>query len=336
MEQIADGGEDSGKRAADAGVMSELGRASDEVVDWLVGGDPAVVWQVQRDILSRAEATWSRTRRRVAREGWGARLLSHRSADGRWGGGLYQPKWTSTFYTLRLLTHLGMPPNERGARASCCLLLDEGVPESGGVSLWSSGWTDTCVTAMLLSMACYFGLGSDERCERMVHWLLAEQMDDGGWNCNRRRGGARHASFHTTISTLEGLSAFESARGSDVRVQRAVEKGRDYFLRHRLYRSERTGEIVRASFAKLSFPPRWYFDVLRGLEHFANVDAAWDERLGDAVDVLLDAKRGDGRWRAQNWHSGEEYFRIEGGREPSRMNTLRALRVLRWVDRRRG
>ena len=313
--------------------MIERGQPSKQVLAWLLEGDPAVAWQVQRDLLGRAEATWSKTRRRVAREGWGARLLSHRADDGRWGGGLYQPKWTSTFYTLRLLTQLGLPPSHRAARSSCLLLIDEGVTETGGVNLWNVGWTDTCVTAMLLSMACYFGFADDERCERMVAWLLAEQMADGGWNCDSAR--ARHSSFHTTLSTLEGLSAFAAARGDSAKLRKAGSRGRGYFLRHRLYKSERTGQVVRPSFSKLSFPPRWFFDVLRGLEHFSSVGARWDSRLGDALDVLLRARAKDGRWRAQNWHTGKEYFRIEGGRQPSRMNTLRALRVLRWVDSKR-
>lgn len=313
--------------------MKELGQLSKETTKWLLGGDPAVAWQVRRDLLDNAEATWIKTRRKIAREGWGAKLLSYRSADGIWGGGLYQPKWTSTFYTLRLLTHLGLQPNHKNARLSCQLLLNEGVSESGGVSLWNSGSTDTCVTAMLISMACYFGFAEDERCSRMARWLLGEQMSDGGWNCNRAR--ARVSSFHTTISALEALASFTSTRGSDSTLQIAACRGRDYFLLHRLYRSKRDGQIVKPSFLKLSFPPRWYFDVLRGLEHFRTVDAPWDDRLGDAVDLLISARGKDGKWRAQNWHAGKEYFRIEGGREPSRMNTLRVLRVLRWVDSKR-
>jgi len=311
-------------------VEVEFRQPPGDVVAWLLEGDPAVVWQVQRDLLGRAHGTWTRTRGRVAREGWGARLLSHRADDGRWGGGLYSPKWTSTFYTLRLLTHLGLSPSNRSGKSSRRLLLDEGVTDGGGVRLWTSGRTDTCVTAMLLSMACHFGDAQDARIDRMASWLLGEQMPDGGWNC--ASAGVRHASFHTTISTLEGLAALASVRGDDQTLDRATERGRDYFLRHRLYRSERTGNIVRPSFSKLSFPPRWYFDVLRGLEHFAAVGAPWDERLGDAVEVLLDARTKDGRWRAQNWHSGKAFFRLEGPREPSRMNTLRALRVLRWVN----
>ena len=182
-----------------------------ETITWLLAGDPAVVWQVQRDLLVRAPSTWKRTRRRVATEGWGARLLSHRSPDGTWGGGLYNPKWTSTFYTLRLLRQLGLPPNNREGVASCRLLIDEGVTERGGVSLWNGGWADTCVTGMLLRMACYYGFADDERAERMTEWLLADQMCDGGWNCRRTRGGATHSSFHTTISTLEGLAALDAA-----------------------------------------------------------------------------------------------------------------------------
>lgn len=307
----------------------DLGSPAKEVLQWLLAGDPAVTWQVQRDLLGRAPSTWSATRRRVAREGWGARLLQERAADGRWGGGLYQPKWTSTFYTLRLLTHLGLSPTHRLARGSCQLLLDEGVTDTGGVSLWSRGWTDTCVTAMLLNMACHFGFATDERCERMLTWLMAEQMGDGGWNCERER--ASHSSFHTTISTLEALAAFEAARGPRTDVSTAAARGRDYFLRHHLYRSERTGEVVRPAFTKLSFPPRYFFDVLRGLEHFSAAGAAWDERLTEALQVVVGARTRDGRWRAQNWHSGNEHFPLERGRVPSRMNTLRALRVLRWA-----
>jgi len=307
---------------------------SEQAVAWLLAEDPSVAWQAQRDLLGRAASTWSRTRGRVAREGWGARLLALRDEHGMWGGGLYQPKWTSTFYSMRLLVHLGISPTHRPAKASCRLLLDEGVRETGGVALWNSGTVDVCVTAMLLSMACYFGFDDDPRCDRMVQWLLDRQMHDGGWNCQKTQ--AQHASFHSSISVLEGFCAFTTRRGADARVDAATAAGRDYFLRHHLYRSERTGAIVRPGFAKLSFPPRWYFDVLRGLEYFSSIEAAWDERLADAVQVVESARGKDGKWRAQNWHTGKVHFRLQGPREPSAMNTLRALRVLRWAERARG
>ncbi len=302
-----------------------------ETLRWLTEGDPSVAWQAQRDLLRRSPSTWQKTRRRVAREGWGEQLLSHRAEDGTWGNGLYTPKWTSTFYSLRLLTQLGIPPNHAACVQSCQLLLERGVTEAGGVRLWSSSSTDTCVTAMLLSMACYFGLADDERCRRMLDWLLHEQMPDGGWNCERHRG-ATHSSFHSTLSTLEALAAVEATLGRRRTLRLAGERGREFFLEHQLYRSSTTGEPVKASFTQFSFPPRWFFDVLRGLEHFASVRAPWDERLSDPVEVLKKRRKSDGRWRVQNKHTGRTYFELESGREPSRMNTLRALRVMRWLE----
>lgn len=305
-------------------------------LDWLCDGDPAVVWQVERDLLKRSERTWRATRKRVASEGWGRRLLAERAQDGTWGGGLYQPKWTSTFYTLRLLAQLGLPEDDPKGRASCRLLLDEGVKDSGGVSLWSRGWTDTCVTAMLLSMAVHFGVADDPRAERMVRFLLQQQMPDGGWNCHygsRNRKGATHASFHTTASTLEGLTAYQAAVGQRRDVRKACARGREFFLLHQLYRSSTTGKIIKPSFAMLSFPTYWFFDVLRGLEHFQTANAKRDQRLSKAIDVLLKKRHRDGRWRSENPHSGKTFFRLEPARQGSRINTLRALRVLNWWSR---
>lgn len=303
----------------------------DDTVRWLLEGDPAVQWQVEHALLDRSPRTWKATQRKVAREGWGAQLLALRSAKGTWGNGLYSPKWTSTFYTLRLLPQLGLSPTHPQALASCRLLLDRGVSQSGGVSLWTSPTTDTCVTGMLLSMASWFGFAHDPLVRRMVDWLLEEQMGDGGWNC-RRAKGASHSSFHTTMSTLEGLRAFQDKGGSMPDVDFATEAATEYFLAHQLYRSASTGDIVRPSFALFSFPPRWYFDVLRGLDYFCKTKAPWDPRLSASVDVLIGHRSKDGRWKAQNKHKGETHFELEPSRQPSRMNTFRALRVLRWVD----
>ncbi|MCP4446501.1 MAG: hypothetical protein GY811_14315 [Myxococcales bacterium] len=306
----------------------------DKAIDWLLEGDPSVVWQVQRDLLDRAPRTWQATRRKVARQGWGARLLKERDEAGTWSGVLYDPRWTSTFYTLRLLSQLGIAPNHKEAKQSCQLLIDEGVTETGGVSLWKSDSTDTCVTSMLVQLAYYFGLGEDRGIKRAVRWLLKEQMPDGGWNCKHRRG-ATHSSFHTTLSTLEAFSSLSRKRTAPrpTAVQRASRSAEEFFYQHQLYRSHRTGNIARSSFSQFSFPTRWYFDVLRGLGYFEQQDTAWDDRLSDPVALVRRRQRTDGRWNSQNYHNGKTFFRLEPGRGPSRMVTLRALRVLRWANR---
>ena len=189
----------------------------------------------------------------MAQEGWGAQLLSHRRDDGTWPPGWYSPKWTSTFYSLQVLQQLGVPAPE-----SVHALLAKGVQPDVRFCLWSSGREDTCVRAMMLTMANGAGVPMPGTVER----LLAEQMPDGGWNC---RPQATHASFHTTLSTLEALAPFETSR---VDVAQAAGSGREFLLAHGLFRSHRTGEIVRESFTRFSFPHYWYYDVLRALDYW--------------------------------------------------------------------
>jgi len=158
-------------------------------------------------------------------------------------------------------------------------------------------------------------------------------MPDGGWNC-RRPYGATHASVHTTISVLEGLRQYELHRGRKAREVRAAQKrGREFLMEHRLFRSHRTGEIIKPVFIRFSFPPRWHYDVLRALDHFLAVDAARDPRLAEAIETVRANRGADGRWPLQHVYKAKTYFELERLGAPSRWNTLRALRVLRWWDR---
>jgi hypothetical protein len=287
---------------------------------WLLEGDPAIRWQALRDLQKSAERTWTAERRRVAREGWGARLLVLQDDSGRWGGGLYNPKWTSTTYTLLLLRAMGLPPGNRQALKGCRLLVDQCLDQVGG---------ETCVSGMILSAASYFGL-EHPRLECIAQSLLGCQMEDGGWNCRLPRG-ATHGSFHTTISVLEALLDFErfSPRHA-APLRKAQARGREFLLRHRLFRSHRTGEIVHPAMTRFSFPPRWHYDVLRGLDYFRDSGAPFDERLGDAIALVERRRSTAGCWPLQNRWPGRTHFEMEAAGRPSRWNTLRALRVLDW------
>jgi hypothetical protein len=158
-------------------------------------------------------------------------------------------------------------------------------------------------------------------------------MPDGGWNC-RRPDGATHASVHTTISALEGLRLYEVHRGRNVQaVRAALRSGREFLLVHRLFRSHRTGEIIKPVFIRFSFPPRWHYDILRALDYFQAVNAPCDRRMVEAIDIVRSSQRKDGRWALQHSYKGKTYFELERLGAPSRWNTLRALRVLRWWAR---
>jgi len=300
------------------------------VLDWLLRGDPSVCWQVLRDLEQAAPRLWKAERAKVAREGWGARLLKLQDPAGTWSERLYSPKWTSTTYTLQLLRRFGLGAEHPAARKACDILLKRGLAGDGGIDFSSTRKrSETCITGMVLAMTAAFR-PEDPRIERLVDYLLAEQMPDGGWNCQRDRG-AVHSSFHTTINVLEGLRGYAEAGGARVRpTMEAEAAAREFFLEHGLYRSHRTGEVVRPEMTRCSFPPRWYHDILRTLDYFQAAAAPRDVRLEDPIGRLVKKRRADGRWPLQNRHPGRTFFELEQVGRPSRWNTLRALRVLNW------
>ncbi len=305
-------------------------RQSDPTVQWLLEGDPAICWQAFRDLTGASQRVFEREQQKVAKTGWGGRLLKLQERDGQWGGGIYTPKWTSTTYTMVLLRQLGLPPKHPQALKACALLFDRGFYRDGGFNCWRSyDYSETCVTGMLLAVAAYFQF-ADDRVRSFAEYLLKQQMGDGGWNCQSSRG-ATHSSFHTTIMVLEGLLEYERFNPRHAaEIRRAQARGREFLLVHRLFRSHRTGKVVNPAMTRFSFPPRWHYDILRGLDYFRQADASRDARLGEAIDIVRQRRKDDGRWILQNRIPGRVFFEMEKLGQPSRWNTLRALRVLKW------
>ena len=273
-----------------------------------------------------------RERARVAREGWGRRLLDLQGDDGRWSSergpaayrGLYIPKWTSTTYTMLLLRHLGLPATNPRARAGCRELVEgaEWFP-SGGLGYFATRRVaEPCVSAMVLSILEAFACQPEAR-ERLTRFLVSEQAQDGGWNCEL---GAQHSSFNTTAAALEALQLGQASP----RASAVMARGREFFLRHQLFCSHRTGKTVRSDFVRLSPLIGWHYDVLRGLELFARANAPGDARLEKAIALLLKRRRKDCRWDAVAPPGGALHFVLEPTGAPSRWTTLRCLRVLRW------
>jgi hypothetical protein len=301
------------------------------IVEWLLAGDPSVRWQVMNDLLGLAQDHVVAERARVATEGWGAQLLAAQDPDGCWSGNLYSPKWTSTTYTLLLLERLGLARGNAHALAGCRQLWDGARWYGDGLTLAKTiREPETCITGMLVMLAAAFG-HDDRRMDSTVDWLVGQQLTDGGWNCESIRSGSRHGSFHTSITVLEALSMYQRWGGS-IRVASAIEAGQQFFLDHRLCRSHRTGNVVDPAFVRFPFPPQWHFDIMRGLEHFHAAGASRDDRLGDAVEEIRQARRADGTWPMYRPHPGRYWFALEE-RGASRWSTLRAMRVLaRWDE----
>ena len=301
-------------------IMVSMTAADNELVDWLLEGDPSIRWRVHQDLLGSSVSTVRDQRAKVATEGWGAKLISLQDPDGRWGGGDYSPKWTSTTYTLLHLVWLGLPSRHPAALAGC-----------GRLWAWQSRWgrPETCIVSILVRLTAAHGYHA-ERLDDVVGYLLGQQLDDGGWNCAAHGDRGKHGSFHTSILALEALDTYQRA-GGGAATEEAQARGREFFLQHQLYKSHRTGQVAIRSSTRFPQLPQWHFDVLRGLEHFADAGADQDERLGDAVAVVRRARRADGRWPTYAGYPGRTWFRME---EPgsSRWNTVRVLRILDWWD----
>lgn len=308
--------------------------AAKESIAWLMGGDPAIRWRTLRDLEDAPSERWQAERRLTLAEGWGARLLGLQSADGSWGGGIYSPKWTSTTYTLLTLIDIGIPPDHPPARAAAELVLERQLGAAADAAFHERlAACDRCIVGMDLEIAAYFGI-ADDRVDAIVENLLVEKMADGGWNCRRHRKPLpHHSSLHTTLNALEGLREWlETAPGHPLRgaALAAEENALEFLLEHRLYKSDKTGRIIHPKFTQLSFPPRWHYDLLRGLAYCARSGSPRDSRCQDAIDLLLARRAADGAWPLENRYSGKVFFEMEKLGKPSRWNTLRALRVLRW------
>lgn len=306
-----------------------------DVVAWLLDGDPAIRWQVRRDLLVAPDDAVAADRARVATEGWGARLLARQADDGYWGGEVYGPrmKRDSVMWTLQVLRDLGVDPDAEPVRRAIDRVV-RGVRRAEFDDLpYFHGEVEECVNGGVLANAAYFGVlgaGSD----RIIARLLDERLPDGGWNCEPDDESQR-SSFDSTLCVIEGLLAFERATGStDAAVAEARRGGEDYLLERNLFRRRSTGEIVLPRYANFAFPTYWFYDVLRALDHFRAAGGDPDPRLGPALDLVLAQRGDDGRWQAGEPWPGRDAYGIDAPEgEPSRWNTLRALRVLRWAGR---
>lgn len=323
------------------------------VLDWLLDSDPAIRWQVLRDLAGAPARDVAEERRRVATTGWGARLLGLQGQDGQWDGATYWPEeshthgpgstdhgdpgpdspeddgqpWTATTYSLLLLRGFGLDPGSPQARRAVSLVRDNSRWDEGNQPFFD-GETEPCINGMAAAIGSYFG----ETVDTVVERLLQDQLDDGGWNCEAGRGSTR-SSFHSTICVLEGLLEYEEAGYGTAESRSARKRGEEYLLDRGLMRRKSTGAIASPDWLLFSYPTRWFYDVLRGLDYFRAVGGVPDGRLTEAVELVRSKQQPAGTWLLENSHPGKVHFHLEDGDgHPSRWNTLRALRVLHWHD----
>lgn len=338
-----------------------MSSSNDAATAWLLTSDPAVRWQVMRDLQSLPESSWASERALVETTGWGARLLSHQDpTDGQWGGGAFLPAgfgsaewkaegqpWTATCFALSQLREFGLDPGCARARRTADLVGAHSRWDEGGQPFWD-GETEECINGRTVADGAYFGKAGQVRA--VVERLLSERQPDGGWNCERANG-SKCSSFATTLNVLEGLLEFEravAAGGDDDAPTGLVEArkaGEEYLLKRGLFRRLTTGDPADPDFLRLLHPSRWRYDVLRALDYFRDASLLEatsaggggaqvpDPRLAETVEHVRSKRREDGTWDLDWTLPGRVWFDVnDGPGKPSPWITLRAMRVLKWWD----
>jgi hypothetical protein len=299
-----------------------------EIINWLLESDCSIQYQVYKDLLGDQKPE---LREKISQVGWGKELMSKQKQDGHWGLSFYQPKWICTHYTLSDLRNLWILPNQNIHRI-LNLIFNTMKEKDGGINYCKSmSESEICVNGMILNYACFFGV-EENKLKSIVDFMLTQQLPDGGFNCYASRYGGTHSSLHSTILTLEGIIEYDK-QGYKYRLSelKKIEKeSREFMLQHKLFKSDKTDKIIDKKMVSIPYPSRWRYDILRALDYFQYACVCYDERMNEAIDILIKKRNKDNLWILPTNHPGKVHFYMETVGQPSRWNTLRAMRVLRY------
>ncbi len=301
----------------------------DEIIRWLLEGDASIAYQTYRDLL---DTDRPELQIKAAAGGWGKILLDAQRPDGHWGLKFYQPKWTSTHYTLLDLRNLCIPTETPAVQETVEMLLKEEKGGDGGINPPGSvKQSDVCLNGMFLNYACYFN-ADPEKLVSVIDYMLDQRLPDGGYNCQFNRKGAVHSSLHSSLSVAEGFTEYlkngYSYRADEIKS--SLGGIRDFIFRHRLFRSDRTGEIIKKDFLRFPYPPRWRYDILRAMDYFRYSETLYAPAMDEAIAIIKSKQKPPGHWNAQASLPGQVHTNFEQAGKPGRWNTLRALRVLKF------
>jgi hypothetical protein len=302
----------------------------EEIISWLLTSDPAITWQVMRDLLDVEEPAYKLERKRLTQEGWAAKLLGLQGKDGLWNGTLYNGKWISTTYTLYLLKILGIPAYNSQALAGCDQLFMKGIYKGQEIRFSNNQKIqDLGVTGIVLSLCCFFGYHQKE-IHKITEYLLNQQCDEGNWLPDGSEASGAYT-FETTLIILEALLQYQNRYLTENSLlTNAQARGQAFLLKHNLFL--KNGNPIKDMWTTFSFPPYWFYDVLTALDYFQVFKHNRDKRLQTGIDLVIEKQNRAGTWDLGTRHPGKTYFDMEPAKGPSRWNTLRAIRVLKWWE----
>ena len=289
-------------------------RMPDDVIDWLLDGDPAIRWQVMRDLTDAPPEVVAAERARVAHRGLGcaaARAPGRRRPLGRLA--LVRPSGTD---------HAG--------RAAICCATSGSIPRApqarraidarpASTAAWAGnalerqpffdGEVEPCINGRIVAIGAYFGEDVDGRSSS---GCSASRWPDGGWNCEPENGSTRVLVRHDDRRPRGPARARAGRPAARRRLPAARRRGEEYLLERRLFRRKSTGEVIDPDFTRLLVPAATGTTTCSAaLDHLRAAGATPDARMAEAIDLV--EQRGAGRPLAAR-------------ERPSRQGPLRARR----------
>ncbi len=324
-------------------------RIAPSVRNWLIGpgSDPSVRYRYWTEVegVAATDPRARAARALIGKVGWAAGILDQQFPDGHWGtvgstaGDLYRPKYLATNWRMIVLSDLGMTRRDARIRRLARLLLDR-WSRRGGDALGGRD-SEICLTGNAARSLLRFGYADHPATRRAIDWIVRTQKSDGGWHCFRSRTG--------TLDGWEGLAALAELPADERsgRIQRAIERGAEFYLARRLMRE---GKVRYPPWFRIHYPNHYYYDLLVGLKILTRLGYGADPRLAPALRWLRDRRRPDGRWAIDADHPDLDphrggyvfrrspvwVFRLEPPGEPSRWATVEALSVLRRIEESRA
>lgn len=298
-----------------------------ETIDWLLTVDSSIRWQVMNDLLDIDKTSVNKEREKVSKAGWGKILLEKQDDDGKWANSLYSPKWISTTYSLYILKELGILQNEQ-TQKGCEQLFENGIFNNEEIRLSRNRLLrDNAITGLVLGILSYFNY-KDERLHSIAQFLSKNQNGNGTWLYDNKEGADKYA-FETSLLILKGLFDYQKYIPNSLNLNQSIEKAQNFLLSYNLFLDKSSKKPIKKDWLLFSYPNYWHYDILTALDYFREIDFK-SESLFDAIEFIQKKQNKDGTWNLQNKHKGLTYFEMEEVGKPSRWNTLRALRILKW------
>lgn len=338
--------------------MSWKNQLRKDPLPWLLESeDTGVRYLALRDLLDLpSDDPKLKAARKVAhKEGPIAIILSRMEQEGYWvkPGSGYNPKYTSTVWSLILLAELGARASEdKRIERACKYLLDHALAAGGQFTATASGapsGTADCLQGNLCWSMLELGY-EDARLQSAFEWMARTVTGEGIAPLEDRNASVRYYAGKCGPSFACGSNNKLPCAWGGVKVmlalgklpqnqqtpliKNAIKHGIEFFLSidpaTANYPTAYT-ERPSGNWWKFGFPVFYVTDILQIAEALVSLGYGKDPRLSNMLNIILGKQDREGRWLLEYDYAGKTWVDFGKKKLPNKWVTWRALRVLSLV-----